>query len=326
MKKIITFMLIFSGFYLYSFEKVIDSSGNLYQICQNSKENINKLQIYIYHSNGNKTLLDVPTTEDSVIENYPNIIYLESSKMLIILYSKEREDGSDLIIQTMDDKFNFSPPYKISEGTPLSYCINPKIYRTYNIRISDNFMEITQFLHLIWWQRGSLEGAVYANIPLIFNNLDIESKTLIYLNDYISLNDKNYDSSISNYLYESPEIFIPKANENKLSVLFADLDSLSYVILDLNYDDGDTLRDRAHFPDIGVKTMLDMPISLSPSSNVDFILSENENIALMYKNAEGNYEFSYYCSGWSQVAQIPLINNYYEAREFVKRIIEEPKY
>lgn len=325
MKKIISFMLIFSGFYLYSFEKVIDSSGNLYQICQKSEEDINKLQIYIYNPNGNKTLLDVPTTEDSMIENYPNIIYLESSKMLIILYSKEREDGSDLFIQTMDDKFNFSSPNKISEGTPLSYCINPKVYRTYNIKVSDNFMEITQFLHFIWWQRGSMEGAVYANIPLIFNRLDIESKTLIYLNDYISLDGKNYDRSISNYLYESPEIFIPKSNENKLSVLFADLNSLSYVILDLNYDNEDTLRDRAHFPDIGVKTMLDMPLSLSPSSNVDFLLSDNGNIALIYKNEEV-YEFAYYCSGWSKVAKIPLINNYYEAREFVKRIIEEPKY
>lgn len=323
MKKFLFLILILFCFNLYSSDKVMDREGTVYQISQIIVNENPVLQLYIYFNDGIKTFITVPGTEDGAIENFPNLFYSFNTSNLFILYSKERENGSDLYLKVMHKDFTFSESYILSEGNS-SYCINPKIYQTYKIiQNEDETKSILQLLHIIWWEKGQNDGAFYANIPIIFSNLDINAKTIIHLSDLISLEPKTIENEISPFLYEYPEIFIPKANENKLTLFFADLSSLSYIVLDFNYDGEDTLRDRAHFPDIGVRMPYPIPTNLTLETNPEIILGAEGRIALLMKGME-TFDFSYFCNGWSSSTKIANVKDIYEAKNFVKRIIEDP--
>lgn len=325
MKKLLIATLILFCFNLYSSNKAMDQEGTVYQIFQSTVNENPQLQLNIYFNTGIKTYLTIPGTEDSEIENFPNLFYSYNLSNLFILYTKERQGGSDLYIQIMHKDLTFSESYIISEGNS-SYCINPKIYQTYKINQNEGGTKsILQLLHIIWWEKGQNMEAVYANIPIIFNDLDINAKTIIHLSDLISLEPKTSEVEISPFLYEFPEIFIPKANENKLDLFFADLNSLSYIILNFNYDGEDTLRDRAHFPDIGVRMPIPIPSNLSPQSNPEVVLGAEERIALIFKNGE-TFDFLFYCNAWNQLKKIANAKDINEAKNFVKRIIEDPTY
>lgn len=325
MKKLLFLLILISSLWVLSSEKVMDQSGNIFTIFKGTVNENPALQIALLSVGDLKVLFNVPSTEDPAIENYPSIYYSPGSRNLFIIYTKERQDGSDLYFQVMDSNFNFSQAYKVSESFSNTYCINPKIYQTYKITINpEGTNSLLQFIHLIWWQKGSKEGAVYLNIPVLFNTVDIEARTLIYLNDLISL-EKNYsENEISPFLYQYPEIVIPKPNENKVSVFFADLSSLSYVILDFNYDGEDTLRDRAHFPDIGMRLPIPMPVSFSLDSVPLFVFGTEEKIGFIIQSGD-SFSFSYYCSSqWNPITKIAYAKDINEAREFVKGLVETP--
>jgi len=326
MKRIFSFILIIFSFYLFSSEKAMDQYGTVYQAFITTINDNPTLQINIYNSNGTKTWVVVPGTEGIEKENFPNLFYSLNTSNLFVLYTKERDNGSDLYLQIMHKDFTFSESYLISEGTSSNYCINPKIYQTYKIyQNEDGSKTILQLLHIIWWQKGTKEGAFYANIPVTFNGIDIDAKTIIYLNDLVSFEPAE-GNEISPFLYESPEIFVPKTNENSLSLIFADLSSLSYVIFDLSYDGENTLRDRAHFPDIGVRMPYPIPINLSIGSNPEFLVGTEGRIALLIKNGD-NFDFTFFCNGsWANQTRISNASNIFEAKEFVKRIIEDPNF
>lgn len=324
MKKLLFFSILLFTFYIFSAEKVMDQEGNIYTIFKGNINDNPALQITLLSYGDLKLLINVPSTEDPFQENYPNIYYSSSSRNLFIIYTKEREDGSDLYFQVMKSDFTFSNPYKISESYANTYCLNPKIYQTYKVsKNQDGTNSLLQLIHIIWWQKGLKEGAVYLNIPVVFNNIDIEARTLIYLNDLVSLEQNFAEGEISSYLYEYPEIIIPKANENKISVFFADLTSLSYIIMDFNYDGGDTLRDRAHFPDIGMRLPYPIPYTFHLDSLPSFLFGTEEKIAFIIQSGD-SFTFSYFCSSWSPVIKIAYAKDINEAKEFVKGIIEGP--
>ncbi|MEJ5165738.1 MAG: hypothetical protein WHV67_01775 [Thermoanaerobaculia bacterium] len=326
MKKLIFLLILISGLYLFSSEKVMDSSGNIFSIFKGTINENPALQITVLSVGDLKILLNVPTTEDSAKEEFPNLYYSSSSRNLFIIYTKEREDGSDLYFQILKSDLTFSEPYKISESFSNTFCLNPKIYQTYKLsKNPDGTNSLLQLIHIIWWQKGTKEGAVYLNIPVVFNTVDIEAKTLIYLNDLISLDQNFAEGEISPYLYEYPEIIIPKVSENKLSIFFADLSSLSYVILDFNYDGDDTLRDRAHFPDIGMRLPYPMPVSFSVDTTPYFLFGSEEKIAFIVQSGD-SFSFSYFCSSWSPITKIAYAKDINEAKEFVKGIIEGPSF
>lgn len=326
MKKLTFLLILISSLSLISSERVMDYSGNIIYIFKGNLNENPALQITILSLGDLKILLNVPTTEDPAEENFPNIYYSSSSRNLFIIYTKEREDGSDLYFQVLKSDLTFSQPYKISESFSNTFCINPKIYHTYKLsKNPDGTNSLLQLIHIVWWQKGVKEGAVYVNIPVVFNNVDIEAKTLIYLNDLISLDQNYVEGEISPYLYEYPEIIIPKASENKLSVFFADLSSLSYIILDFNYDGEDTLRDRAHFPDIGMRLPYPMPVSFSVDTIPYFLFGSEEKIALIIQSGD-SFSFSHFCSSWSPITKIAYAKDINEAKEFVKGIIEGPSF
>lgn len=323
MKKLLFLILILFCFNIYSSDKVMDKEGTVYQISKSILNENPVLQLYIYYNDGIKTFLTIPGTEDTAFEDFPNLFYSFNTSKLFILYSKMRENGSDLYLQVMQKDLTFSENYLISEGNP-SYCINPKIYQTYKIiQNEDGTKSILQLLHIIWWEKGQNGVAYYANIPMYFDDLDINAKTIIHLSDLISSEPKTSEDEISPFLYEFPEIFIPKVDENKLTLFFADLSSLSYIILDFNYDGENTLRDRAHFPDIGVRMPYPIPSNLSPESNPEVVLGSEERIALIFKTGE-SFDFLFYCNAWNQLTKIANAKDFYEAKDFVKRIIEDP--
>lgn len=324
MKKLLIFILTLFCLYLYSSERTMDSAGTVYQITGTQVNENPSLQINIYFNNGTKTWISVPGTEDSNAETFANLFYSLNTSNLFILYSKEKSDGSDLFLQVMHRDYTFSEAYLISEGISNTTCINPKIYQTYKIIQNENGIKtLIQLLHLIWWQKGSVEEAVYANIPIVLNNIDIDAKTIIHLSDLISFEPRNFEGEVSPFLYEYPEIIIPKPNENKLTLLFSDLSSLSYIILDFDYDGSETLRDRAHFPDIGVRLPFPMPLNLFPSSSPEFILGSENKVALLMQSNEV-FDFSFFCSDWNPLTRISNAKDFYEAKDFVKRIIEDP--
>lgn len=323
MKNLLIFILIPFCFNLYSSDKAMDNEGTVFQIFQSIVNENPVLQINIYFNNGMKTFFTIPDTDDSEIEDFPNLFYSFNTSNLFILYTKERQGGSDLYLQVMHKDLTFSESYIISEGN-ASTCINPKIYQTYKIiQNEDGTKSILQLLHIIWWEKGQNEGAFYANIPIYFQDLDINAKTIIHLSNLISLEPKTSEVEISPFLYEYPEIFIPKANENKLSLFFADLNSLSYIILDFNYDGEDTLRDRAHFPDIGVRMPFPIPTNITLETNPEIILGSEGRVALLMKGME-TFDFYYFCNSWSSSTKIANAKDIYEAKNFVKRIIEDP--
>ncbi len=326
MKKTIFILTLFISILSFSTDKVMDKEGNVYQIFQNNSDGQNNLVLYFYLNNGLKTFITLPSTEDPEKEVYPNLIYSSKLKSLIILYVKEKENYSDLYLEIFDLSSNTSNVYKITESYPSLYCLNPSFSQTYKVfENSDGSKSILHLIHILWWEKGEREGAVYLNIPVLSGELDFEFKTKIYLNDLISPNYNENGEEISPYLYENPQIFIPKTNENNLSIFFADLGSLSYYILDLNYDNGDTLRDRAHFPDIGVRATFPIPITFNLTSPPEFILGTESRIALLHQNEE-SLEFSQFCNEWLGLTKIGNASSLSEAKVLVKNIIEDPNF
>lgn len=321
MKKLFIFIFLISAF-LISDDKLITPSGDVFEIYTSYINDYPGLKII--HKKGEEiiNIANIPGTEDEFCELYPKFIYSSKTQEFFIVYSKVNINGADVYLQVMKKEgYIFSSPYKISESEN-TFCINPKIYQTYKIYFTENNeRKVLKLLHIIWWEVGTNEQAVYLNIPITEEGIDLNFKTIIYLNDIIYLNENIKE--ISHYFLENPEIIISRSNENKLTLIFAHKKSSSYVLLDLSYENEKLLRDRAHFPDIGIRAIIEIPNEFRISSYPEFLLGAENNIALILGKNK-TFEFAYYCNGWSELNKIPGIENFYEAKEFVKRIIEEP--
>ena len=326
MKKLLVLCVLLGACALaWGADKALDRDGNLYVLAPSTINDTPVLQMRVFFASGLKTFMTVPGSEGPETEASPQVYLSSNAKKLYISYERRGTASSEVLLTAYDLGGGFSDSVVVSEAPGSTFCVNPRLYQTYEASVDESGNKsILQFIHMIWWEDGSLPGAVYLNIPVVFGSPDLSGRTLIRLGDIVAPGSAPADfSALSPNLYQTPSLFVPQINQNSLYVFFADLASMQYQTLQFRYNiDSGTLRDRAHFPDIGVRAPVGIPVMFSPSSGVNPILGFDGRLGL-FSMEPGGTLYTVYCQGWTSPLRLPLNLNDLEVGSLLNNLLND---
>jgi hypothetical protein len=306
-------------------DKALDRDGNLYFVVPATVNEAPVLQMQILFSSGVKTFMTVPGSEGPELESSPQVYLSSNARNLYVAYERTGADSGGIVLATYAIGSGFGVPVTLAEPGAGVFCRNPRLVQTHEIRVDEaGTKTILQFLHLLWWETGARPGAVYCNIPVVLGTLDLDFRTEIRLNDLTDPSGVPGDlSGISPQLYEAPAFYAPLGNSNHLYILFADLGALQYRVLEFRYSlEGDTLRDRAHFPDIGVRNSIALPSLLSPTQSVSAVIGLDARIGLFSMEPNGTL-FALYCDAWTTPMWLPSGFNPLEVGNLLRSLVDD---
>jgi hypothetical protein len=306
-------------------DRTFDREGNVYLVVPGTLDGAPVLQMQILFASGLKTFMTVPGSEGPESEGAPQLYLSGNARTLYVAYERRGADGGDIVLAAYAIGGAFGDPVIVSEPRSGAFCVNPRLQQTHEIRVDEaGNKTILQFLHLLWWETGDRPGAMYCNIPLVMGTLDLASRTIIRLSDITDPYGIPGDlSGISPRLYEAPAFHVPSADSNRLYVLFADLGSLQYRLLELRYSlDGETVQDRAHFPDIGVKNSISLPTTLAPTGPVSSVIGVDGRIGLYSMGAQGPM-VALFCEQWSIPLWLPPDFSAQEVGALLRSFVED---
>jgi hypothetical protein len=306
-------------------DKALDRDGNLYAIGSAVADGVPVLQLQIYFTTGTKGILIVPGSEGPESDASPQVYLSNNAKKFYIAFERRGTASSEIVLVTYTLGEGFTDPQVVSEAYAGAFCRNPNLAQTYEF-LTDGagHKTLLQLIHLVWWETGPVPQAVYCNIPVVLGIPDLSGKTLIRLGDLLSpgLPPGDY-SGLSTGLYESPSLLVPERNRNSLAVFFADLSALEYRIVDFRYgSDPIILEDRAHFPDIGVRAPVAMPLTFSSASLISPVIGTEGRLGIYSRETSGTL-FGIFCDGWGAAIRLPISVTDPEMADLLKPIVED---
>lgn len=306
-------------------DKALDRDGNLYLVGPAVVNDTPVLQMQVLYVSGFKTFMTVPGSEGPESEGSPQLYLSSNARTLYIAYERRGPDGGAVVLSSYAIGGSFAEPVVLSDPRPGTFCLNPRLQQTHEIRVDDaGNKTILQFLHLLWWETGDRPEAVYCNIPILLGSLDLPFRTVIRLGELTSPEGFPSDlTGIAPPLIQSPGLYVPAGNKSIVYILFADAATLQYRLLEFRYTlDGETVNDRAHFPDIGVKNSIGLPTSLSPTQSVTTVIGTDGRVGLYSMEPTGPM-VALYCDQWSTPLWLPADFSSLEVGTLIRSLVDD---
>lgn len=308
-------------------DTALDRSGNLYHVVPASNQGLPFLQLDIYAPDGSRNSLPVWGTKSLAKLSNPQVVFSQPANRLYIVFSQGSGAFTDVVLTSYSPRDGLSLPYSLSTDHQNRSAVNPRVVLTSEVTLNESGQKVWfQLLHLLWWEDGSRPGAVYANLPVNLHFDGIDDLTRIQLTDLLTPGMEPADlGPLAPHAYQHPRLFPLAPLSNAVRAIFFNPAILQYQIADLTYNvDSETMDDRAHFPDIGLKASLPFPPEFAPTQSVSTILSSTGNVAMFSVEPEG-ISYTYYCQQWTAPSLLPLILPEQEVENMLSAIIEEPE-
>ena len=307
MKRLIFVCLICMVSIGWAGERALDHDGNLYYVYATPNQGISVLLLDIYTPDGAVSTMPVRGTKNFSGSLSPQIAYSNLAKRLFIVFAQEDAYSSDIVLVTYSPTDGFSAPLLLSDSQPGCRAVNPLVTLTNEVNIdSQNNRVWLQLLHVLWWEDGVRPGAVYMNLPVSFQFNGLDSSTRLRLDEILSPGMSPTElSALSPQLYQHPSLLVPQPGLNKVQILFFNTGLAQFQLVELSYSsDTGTLRDRAHFPDIGLRNTFALPAGFSPTQSVTSVVVDSGDLGFFSIEPEGVL-YTLYCSGWTPARTLP---------------------